>query len=286
MQDVWHICRHCSLTTMIRSPLRYPGGKNRAVKLIGSLLPAYDEYREPFLGGGSVFVHAIQRFPKKKYWVNDLYPELFKFWEISQQDMGALIEQVYEWKSRFPDGKKLFLFLHHHLHLFNDIEKAAAFFIYNRITFSGTSHSGGYSQGAFDGRFNENSIQRLPAFARVIQGATITNLDYESLVQSTGNNVFIYLDPPYHAATKSALYGRNGHLHKGFDHQKFADDMKACPHQWLITYDDSEFIRDLFSFANIIPWDFTYGMRNTSTITNKTGKELFISNYLTHLPQL
>jgi len=69
---------------MIKSPLRYPGGKSRAVELIASLLPDFDEFREPFLGGGSVFVHTKQRFSKKNYWVNDLYLELFKFWEIAQ----------------------------------------------------------------------------------------------------------------------------------------------------------------------------------------------------------
>ena len=60
--------------------------------------------------------------------------------------------------------------------------------------------------------------------------------------------------------------------------------MKECKHKWLITYDDSEYIRNLFSFANIIPWDLTYGMRNVSSGSNQKGKELFISNYLETLP--
>ncbi|MDD2344989.1 MAG: DNA adenine methylase [Bacteroidales bacterium] len=41
---------------MIKSPLRYPGGKSRAVSLISQILPEFDEFREPFLGGGSVFI--------------------------------------------------------------------------------------------------------------------------------------------------------------------------------------------------------------------------------------
>ncbi|GHT20564.1 hypothetical protein AGMMS4957_07860 [Bacteroidia bacterium] len=49
---------------------------------------------------------------------------------------------------------------------------------------------------------------------------------------------------------------------------------------WLITYDDSKYIRDLFSFATIIPWNLTYGMRNITENSDQTGKELFISNYL------
>lgn len=63
---------------MIKSPLRYPGGKSRSVERIASLIPQFDEFREPFVGGGSVFIHLKQKFPNKKYWINDIYPALFK----------------------------------------------------------------------------------------------------------------------------------------------------------------------------------------------------------------
>lgn len=265
---------------MIKSPLRYPGGKSRAVKVIAELIPEFDEFREPFLGGGSIFIYAKQRFPNKNFWVNDLYFELYKFWEMTQKDGDALVEKIYEWRGQFPVGKELHKFLNKHLDGFNDLERAAAFFIYNRITFSGTSLSGGFSEGAFTGRFTESSIQRLNEFANVINGTTITNFGYEELVNREGENVFIFLDPPYFSAKKSALYGKNGNLHKSFDHEKFADAMKNCRHKWLITYDDSEYIKDLFSFAKITPWDLVYGMRNVTENSDQKGKELFISNYL------
>lgn len=270
---------------MIKSPLRYPGGKSRAVELISQLIPEFDEFREPFLGGGSIFIYAKQRFPNRKFWVNDLYYELYKFWEMTQKDVDALIYKIYEWRNQFPIGKELHKFLNTNLEGFNDLERAAAFFIYNRITFSGTSLSGGYSEHAFSGRFTESSIQRLGQLAKVINGSTITNLDYKELVKKEGENVFIFLDPPYYSATKSALYGKNGNMHKSFDHTKFAETMRNCEHKWLITYDDSKYIRDLFSYANIIPWNLTYGMRNVTNFSNQNGKELFISNYLESFPE-
>lgn len=270
---------------MIKSPLRYPGGKSRSVELISTIIPDFDEFREPFLGGGSIFIYAKQRFPNKKYWVNDLYLELYKFWEMAQQNVDTLVEKIYEWRNQFPVGKELHKFLNENLATFNDLERGAAFFIYNRITFSGTSLSGGFSEHAFKGRFTESSIQRLYQFSKVINGSFITNLDYEALVKREGKNVFIFLDPPYYSATKSALYGKNGNLHKSFDHVKFAENMKTCTHKWLITYDDSEYIRDLFSFANIIPWELMYGMRNVTSGADQIGKELFISNYLEALPE-
>ena len=70
-------------------------------------------------------------------------------------------------------------------------------------------------------------------------------------------------------------------MHKSFDHERFAENMRNCKHNWLITYDDSTFIRNLFSIANIIPWTLTYGMRNINDDSDQNGKEIFISNYLT-----
>lgn len=270
---------------MIKSPLRYPGGKSRAVDTISKLIPDFREFREPFVVGGSVFIYAKQRFPNRKFWVNDIYFELFKFWEMTQKDVNVLINKIYEWRAKYPVGKELYRFLNEHLDGFNDLERAAAFFIYNRITFSGTSLSGGFSEHAFTGRFTESSIQRLNKFAEVINGSKITNLDYEEVVKKDGENVFIFLDPPYYSATKSALYGKRGNLHKSFDHERFAETMKNCSHKWLITYDDSEYIHKLFSFASITPWNLTYGMRNVTENSDQKGKELFIANYDIFRPQ-
>lgn len=270
---------------MIKSPLRYPGGKSRAVELISSIIPEFDEYREPFLGGGSVLLFLKQKYNNKIFWGNDLYLELYKFWQIAQSNIDKLIDKIYEWREKYKVGKELHRFLNHNIAMFDDIERATAFFIYNRITFSGTSLSGGYSESAFNARFTESSITRLVGFSKVIKDAIITNYDYSELVNKEGNNVFLFLDPPYYSASKSALYGKNGNLHKSFDHIRFANEMKECKHKWLITYDDSEYIRELFSFANIIPWNLVYGMRNVSDNSDQNGKELFISNYLEELPQ-
>jgi DNA adenine methylase len=264
---------------MIKSPLRYPGGKSRVVEKIEKYTPDFDEFREPFLGGGSVFIHFKQRFPDKRYWINDIYTELYKFWIVAQNDINALINKVNEFKEQFTNGKELFYYLKGKISTFDDTESAAAFFIFNRITFSGTTLSGGYSESAFKGRFTQSSITRLKDLSTLINGSLITNYDYEKLINKEGDNVFIFLDPPYYSSTKSALYGKNGNLHKSFNHSRFAEIMKTCKHKWFITYDDCEYIRNLFSFANILTQDMTYGMRNVTDCSNQNDKELFISNF-------
>ena len=59
---------------MIKSPLRYPGGKSRAVKFIAPLIPEFDEYREPFIGGGSVFIYLKQLYTALMAWAEQWGP--------------------------------------------------------------------------------------------------------------------------------------------------------------------------------------------------------------------
>lgn len=269
---------------IIKSPLRYPGGKSKALKQIAPLVPYFNEYREPFVGGGSLYFYLKQEFPFKQYWINDLYLELYAFWTNARDNNLELINIVRQWKDNYKDGKELFTYLRKNINEFDLLNKAAAFFVFNRITFSGTTESGGYSDQAFHLRFTESSIDRLGAVENILSNTIITNYDYLDLIEQPGTEVFIFLDPPYHSATKSSLYGKNGNLHKGFDHERFANDMRNCGHKWLITYDDTPYIRSLFPFANIFSWDLKYGMRNVNKNGNPKGQELFISNYLQELP--
>jgi len=264
---------------MIKSPLRYPGGKSRAIKVIAPLIPEFDEFREPFVGGGSVFIYLKQKYKNKKFWINDIYENLYHFWNQAQRNPDELIEQIQYWKDNFEDGKKLHRYLIENIDKFDVLKKAAAFFVVNRITFSGTTESGGFSNSAFNKRFTQSSIERVKVLSYILDNTKITNFDYEKVIEAEGDNVFIFLDPPYYSATKSALYGKNGNLHKTFEHERFAKVLKRTNHKWLLTYDDSEYIRDLFSFANITKWNLTYGMRNVGNSSNKKGNELFISNY-------
>ena len=108
-----------------------------------------------------------------------------------------------------------------------------------------------------------------------------TNEDYGAILSAPGEEVFIFLDPPYLSKSHSKLYGKEGDLHTGFDHKRFAEEVKKCNHRWLITYDDSPEIRKLFSFAKdrMIEFQLQYGMNNFRQAHAAKGKELFIMNY-------
>lgn len=269
---------------MIKSPLRYPGGKSRAIPQIINFLPAnFSEYREPFVGGGSLFIYLKQAYPKLNIWINDLNQNLFLFWKYSQLELPDLVLGINKLRDEYQNGKDLFEMLTQiNVDQLSALDRAIRFFILNRITFSGTVESGGYSEGAFQGRFTLSSIERLAKMEHLLEDIEITNLDYCELLKKPGKDVFIFLDPPYYSARKSKLYGKKGDLHTSFEHDRFARLLKECNHHWLITYDDCPEIRENFQFANICEWELQYGMNNYKQDRAAKGKELFITNYQVH----
>ncbi|WGV23404.1 DNA adenine methylase [Halotia branconii] len=267
---------------MIKSPLRYPGGKSKAINQIIEYLPEkFSEFREPFVGGGSVFIYLKQKFPHLKIWINDLNRELFLFWKFTQSHLPQLVVEIRRIKDKFTDGKLLFKELTSVVtNSLSDFDRAVRFFVLNRITFSGTVESGGFSEQAFHKRFTDSSINRLEKLEQILTAdVKITNLDYRELLYADGKDVFIFLDPPYFAATKSRLYGKNGNLHTSFEHPMFVESIMKCHHHWLITYDNSPQIRDNFLDFNLFEWELQYGMNNYKQSSAAKGKELFITNY-------
>ena len=90
----------------LKTPLRYPGGKSRAVPKLLQWLPSREitEYREPFLGGGSMAIEMTKRLPKEvPIWVNDLYEPLVNFW-MQLRDCGKdLLRTLITVKKDHPD---------------------------------------------------------------------------------------------------------------------------------------------------------------------------------------
>ena len=274
---------------LAKSPLRYPGGKSRALKQILPLIPVnISEFREPFVGGGSVFFAIRSLFGSRiqSYWINDLNYDLYCFWKQTRDNGSSLVEALTDTHANTTNGRTLFEKLTTAKDLLNrdreqlsEFERAVRFFVLNRITFSGVVDSGGYSQSAYEKRFTNSSIERVKNICPYLSGVKITNEDYTQVLFHDGDDVFIFLDPPYWKATESKLYGVRGELHTAFDHVQFAENMSKCRHKWLITYDDSPVIRELFNFADIHEWTLQYGMNNYRKTTAARGNELFIKNY-------
>lgn len=269
-------------TAAFRSPLRYPGGKQKAIAQIAEFLPPKVlEYREPLVGGGSVYFHARSIDLAQRYWINDAFTELASFWSIVQNPASCakLVKELEKLRSSLSSAeetKEFFLNVRDERPR-SKFREALLFFFFNRVTFSGTTRAGGFSSAASQTRFTASSIQRLLPMPDALEGTKITCGDFEPVITEAGKGVFIFLDPPYFTAKK--LYGHSGRLHQ-FDHEKLACLLKRTRHKFLITYDDCNEIRELYDWATIRSWQLRYGMNNCNLQReSKIGSELFISNY-------
>ena len=270
----------------LKTPLRYPGGKSRACTKLDQFFPDlrdYKEYREPFLGGGSVAIHITKKYPHLQVWVNDLYEPLVNFWKTLQDDGYALYKRLQELKSRYPDrGSAKGLFLEAK-ELVNDdsvspLYRACAFYVINKCSFSGLTESSSFSAQASDNNFSMRGIEKLTGYSDIIKDWKITNLRYQELL-SDDKETFLYLDPPYEIG--SNLYGKKGSMHKGFDHDGFATICDRFISPQLISYNSSQLIKDRFKEYKTGEFDLTYTMRSVGEYMReqKERKELLLFNY-------
>ena len=270
----------------LKTPLRYPGGKSRACTKMDVYIPDlrdYKEYREPFLGGGSVAIHITKKYPHLDIWVNDLYEPLYNFWRVLQDDGYELYKRLQELKSRYPDpGSAKGLFLEAK-ELVNDysispLHRACSFYVINKCSFSGLTESSSFSKQASDNNFSMRGIEKLQGYTQIIKDWKITNLSYEQLL-TDDKKCFTYLDPPYDI--KDNLYGKKGSMHNGFNHDDFASDCDRFIGHQLISYNSSQLVKDRFKDYQTGEFDLTYTMRSVGEYMReqKERKELLLFNY-------
>ena len=266
--------------------LRYPGGKSRAVAKMDPYFPDlrdYKEYREPFLGGGSVAIHVAKKYPHLNIWVNDLYQPLVNFWQ-QLQDRGDILKDTLvdlKTSNNTPElAKELFLQSKEKVNdqTLSAIDRAVHFYVVNKCSFSGLTESSSFSAQASSNNFTLRGIEKLPGYSKIVSDWKITNLTYEQLL-TDDKDTFTYLDPPYEIG--SNLYGRRGSMHKGFDHDTFAGDCDRFIGHQLISYNSSQLIKERFTDWNAAEFDLTYTMRPVGEYMRdqKERKELLLFNY-------
>ena len=270
----------------LKTPLRYPGGKSRACTKLDQFLPdlkRYKEFREPFLGGGSVALHITKKYPHLKIWVNDLYEPLVNFWTELQHDGVKLRDQLSSYKKEHNDPDTARVLFNNSKDVINSndstpFDRAVAFYIVNKCSFSGLTESSSFSSQASTSNFSFRGIEKLSEYSKLIENWVFTNTNYNHLL-SDRRDVFLYLDPPYEIG--SNLYGKKGSMHKKFDHDLFASECDNCTGHQLISYNSSQLIRDRFSGWSVSEFSHTYTMRSVGDYMKEQQdrKELVLYNY-------
>jgi DNA adenine methylase len=256
-----------------KSPLRYPGGKTRACKKLEEIILKYFNINNihtiysPFFGGGS-FEFYIQNSYKINIICNDKFSPLYNFWNNCKNNKQELCDKLY--KKLSVSKKEFSEYRSKIMKETNSLNRAYYYFIINRCSFSGATLSGGFSEEASKKRFTKTSIDRVNNLN--LEKFDISNEDFEDFIKKKciNNNSIIFLDPPYYLGNKSKLYGNNGDMHEHFNHDKLYNILKQkkC---WIMTYNNCEYIKNLYKDFTIIDVDWSYGMNKS-----KKSSELVI----------
>jgi DNA adenine methylase len=250
----------------MKSPLRYPGGKTRAISILEAYVPRGTRtLLSPFFGGGSFEIAQTQKGIHVK--ANDLFFPLYTFWTVAQTRPLELSEKVREY---MPVTKDSFMRIRKNITSCTDpIDIAASFYVINRCSFNGSTFCGGFSSAASVGRLNESALQTLQRIQ--LPNVEFTNLDAVDFLARHPDTpgTIVYADPPYYIS--SYLYGRDGDLHEAFDHERFARAIQTR-RDWIISYNDCPYIRGLYAGCTIHEESWSYGMN-----ASKKSSEIVIT---------
>jgi DNA adenine methylase len=275
------------------SPLRYPGGKACLAGVFCSIIDLNGlrgcDYFEPFAGGAGAAIELLRGGVVAEIHINDADLRISAFWEAAVQDTDRFVEKIFEvpltmeeWSRQEricanPKGKSRF-----------DIGFSA--FYMNRCNRSGVMKGAGPIGGkAQAGKwrlgvrfYRETLAARVLALGRIRDRIHISNEDAMVFLKSRlprgrgRGRVIVFLDPPY--VNKGQRLYLNSYAAR--DHVALANYMnsqKVLP--WVMTYDDTDLIRQLYSSQRVFPMPIRYSLNQ-----KVKASELLIAPARLHLP--
>lgn len=258
----------------VDSPFRYPGGKYYGLKFILPFLRQieHDEYREPFLGGGCVF------FAKEKVrynWLNDLDEELIETYRVMadpklREELCELLGIETASKTRHAEVKNM--------KPVTPLEVAFQTYYLNRTSFSGIIHKPAWGYAIGQSVEPPGWPQKVRVAGKKLEGVTLTAIDFEKVVAAPpeGKRVLMYLDPPYFASDQKRAYEKSFTIE---DHKRLEHLLRRTEHPFVLSYDDSPKVREMYSWARIHSRKWWYNTANVRNGSRKMGSEIVIVNF-------
>lgn len=256
------------------TPLRYPGGKTWLIPYVKDFLKFHSiqpgTVIEPFAGSASVTVGLLESGFMKSGIICEKDQLIISFWDSVLNHNTEFCESVSSIEVTMEtwwDFKK-YLASDSYYH-FGTVELATAFLFYNRTNYSGVIKAGpigGKNQKSnynLSCRFNkEKIVKKIKALEKFSDNINIVSEDGISFIKKYGKNrdtedAFFYIDPPYYKAGK-VLYRD---FFKDSDHEELAKVVRPLESPWLVSYDESDFIYELYkgSETNYVFTDYQAG---------------------------
>ena len=267
--------------------VKWVGGKRQLLTEIDKFIPShFSTYYEPFLGGGAVFFYLQ---PKKAV-VNDINEELINLYQVIQDNVEELIEDLKKHKNK-PDYFYSIRELDRDTEVYkklNPVERASRIHYLNKTCYNRLFRVN--SQGQFNvpfGRYkNPNIVNEttLRAVSNYFNSAKITFkcCDFEEALEGARKGSFVYFDPPYDPISDTSSF--TGYDKGGFDRQEQIRLKKLCDKlddkgiKFLLSNSETDFILDLYRDYKI---ETVNAKRSINSKGNKTGEvnEEVVLNY-------
>ncbi len=274
---------------IFRTPLRYPGGKQKLTPFIEEILKENnirEHYVEPYAGGSGIAIQLLISKKIKHVHLNDIDRGIYAFWHSILNKTEKFCNKIMtvsltveEWRKQqqvVRNKKKNNLF-----------DLGFATFYLNRCNRSGVISGGvigGLNQDGnykIDARFSRSDlIRRIEAISIFKKQISISNLDAEKYIENYIPNLpkdsLIYFDPPYFNKAKD-LYINS---YQEEDHARLAKSIqRKVRHKWILSYDGVPEILNLYQKRRHFIYDLQY-----SVAKNYKGKEVFVFSDKINLP--
>lgn len=233
---------------MVKPILKWVGGKTQILDEVLKEFPReMNNYREIFLGGGSVLLGLLEnpeitiRGRVYAYDSNEALIHVYKNIQSRHEELyneiksiGSVSEErYYELRKEYNETSDK-----------STVKASALFVILNKTCFRGVYRVGPKGFNVPYGHYKNPEIinkEHLEKIHTLIQNVTFECLDFKiSLSYVTDPDDFVYLDPPY-----VDTYG--GYTKGGFDeHMTLFELVKKLPARSLMSNSDASLVRDTF----------------------------------------
>ena len=268
--------------------VKWAGGKRQLLPQIKEKMPEkYNNYFEPFVGGGAVLFELL---PSNAL-INDINRALINAYRQICDVPEAFINTVNKLDTEmWEDGKKYYYSLREHyndklMKAEYDVELAALFVFINKHCFNGLYRVNG--KGLFNVPYNNSRSTSIDEKAimdisKYLRGVTIIDGDFEEACQEAKRGDFVFIDSPYAPLNPTSF---ESYTKEGFDiesHSRLAnlyDELTARGCYCMLTNHNTELINTLYSNKGYRIDVLSVKRMINSDASNRVGEEVIIRNY-------
>lgn len=268
--------------------VKWAGGKRQLITQIRERMPEkYNDYYEPFVGGGAVIFDLL---PANAL-INDINKALINTYRTICNEPDAFLKEVNRLDNdMWEDGKKYYYSIREHyndklMRSEYDVELAALFVFINKHCFNGLYRVNG--KGLFNVPYNNSrrvSVDEdvIIATSEYLRGVTIIDGDFEQACKNAKKGDFVFIDSPYAPLNPTSF---ESYTKEGFDiesHKRLAklyDELTARGCYCMLTNHNTELINELYGNKDYKIDVVSVKRMINSDASNRVGEEVIICNY-------